>query len=296
MSVVIGFVTNSGGKLAHENLLDVIESIAHDNGWTTLRSGVSPDSSGAPGTVNYARELILKGVGLSGDEEIYTGFRSYQSTDADYYNMSAACMMGYVSSNNFSAQPSMMQSGIPLHNLRIDYWINCDAQRILIGAKVGTPVYVHGGVGKYLPDATPLQMPAPLFVAGMFDGPANIRFSDTSYAMPWLGNTSGGSTTRPNMKIRKLDGTWYSPGVLPFVDGDLANNRRDTFGNYGLTQLAFCDVVGTNIYGWVEGMYHISGFNNVVENTTVVDGKTFLVLQDVRRQALGSFVAMDITT
>ena len=39
----------------------------------------------------------------------------------------------------------------------------------------------------------------------------------------------------------------------------------------------------SGIFGELDGVYHISGFNNAVENTVEIDGVTHVVMQDVAR-------------
>ena len=111
MPHTIGFVDNSGGTLAHYKMLQTIRDFASANGWTVLRYDTAPAN----------RELILKGVGYTGEEEIFVGFRTYQNAAADYYNLVAAAFTGYVASNTFDTQPGAMLSGVPAHNNRIDY-------------------------------------------------------------------------------------------------------------------------------------------------------------------------------
>ncbi|WEM33673.1 structural protein [Pseudomonas phage PSA-KC1] len=101
------------------------------------------------------RELILKGVGLSGLEEIFVGFKCYQSVSGDYYNFKAATMIGYVSGNTFETQPGIQISGVPAHNNAITYFIAANPQRITGCLKVGTPVYEHFYLGKIFPYARP---------------------------------------------------------------------------------------------------------------------------------------------
>ena len=67
MGYAIGTLTKGGGDDCHYKILGIIKILAEANGWTTLRY------------VNTGtdRELILKGVGLSGAEEIFVGFKTY---------------------------------------------------------------------------------------------------------------------------------------------------------------------------------------------------------------------------
>src|SRR5690606_30190447 len=109
----IGFVTNSGGKLAHQNMLQVVKEFAEAHGWTVMRFIDNAAS----------HELILKAPGLSGLEEVFVGMRTYENASIDVYNMTAAGFIGYVPGNAFAAQPQALMRGVPAHNQRIDYWL-----------------------------------------------------------------------------------------------------------------------------------------------------------------------------
>lgn len=282
MAYDIGYVDDGGSEgSAHWQMLLKIKALAEANGWTTLRYDDTPV---APAT---ARELILKGVGLSGTEEIFVGLRSYESVSADYYNLSVAGFTGYVDGNDFTAQPGYIESGIPAHNQRIDYWLAVNAQRIVFGMKVGTPVYEHGYVGKFLPYATPSQYPYPLVVGGMLSGASGTRFSDNSHTMPYYGN-------RPQMQMFFVDGHYRTPEGWPWSEGMLTGGTqvRDTEGHYPLLPIILNDANG--VYGELDGVRFISGFNNVTENTVVIGGITHVVLQDVARNSFTNYIALEM--
>ncbi len=272
----IGFVDNSGGVLAHYKMLQTIRDFASANGWTVLRYNTAPAN----------RELILKGVGYTGVEEIFVGFRTYQSEPADYYNLVAAAFTGYVAGNTFDTQPGAMLSGVPAHNNRIDYWLTLNPQRIAMAMKVGTPVYESCYVGKFLPYARPSQYPYPVIAAGMLNGTPATRFSDTSHSIPYKG-------ARASMRMRFNDGAWRQPECYPWNNAYVAGattQQRDTGGHYPLNAVVLSDANG--IYGELDGVRHISGFNNAVENTLLVDGKTWVVIQDVGRNGFNDYYAL----
>ena len=283
MAYEIGFVDNTGSEgVAHWQFLLKIKALAEANGWTTLRY-LNP----TPYTTDTViRELILQGVGLSGTEQIFIGFRAYQSVSADYYNLSCAAFTGYAAGNTFITQPGYVESGVPAHNNRIDYWLVVNAQRIAFGLKVGTPAYEHGYAGKFLPYATPGQYPYPLAVGGMLNGVPATRFSDTAHSMPYKG-------TRANFKIRFVDGAWKQIDSWPWNNAYLATatKLRDTNNNYKLLPVVLNDA-GPNIYGELDGVYSISGFNNATENTLTIDGIPYVVLQDVSRNGFTDYIAL----
>lgn len=272
----IGYVDNSGGVLAHYKMLEVIKNFAAANGWTVLRYD----------TASANRELILKGSGYTGTEEIFVGFRTYQDAGADYYNLLAATFTGYVAGNSFDAQPGAKLSGVPAHNNRIDYWLTVNPQRIAMAMKVGTPVYESCYVGKFLPYGRPSQMPAPLVCAGMLSGAAATRFSDTSHGIPYKGNRAG-------MAIQANAG-WVQPYCYPWGNAVLTGSTsylRDTGGSYKLMPVELHDN-SANLWGYLDGIFQISGFNNATENTVVIDGVTYVVIQDVSRNGFADYYAL----
>ncbi|MDN6856983.1 hypothetical protein QO207_10325 [Pseudomonas sp. CAN2814] len=272
----IGYVDNAGGTLAHYNMLQQIRDFASANGWTVLRYNTVPAN----------RELIMKAPGLSGEEDIYVGFRTYQDASADYYNLVAAAFTGYLSSSTFDAQPGAMLSGVPCHNNRVDYWLTLNGQRLALAMKVGTPVYESVYLGKFLPYAMPDQYPYPVIAAGMLDGVPATRFSDTTHSMPYKG-------TRPNMRMRFNSGVWLQPDCNPWFGNTITGavtQARDTGGNYALTPVVLSDANG--VYGELDGIFHITGFNNAVENTLVIGGVTYVVIQDVGRNGFSDYYAL----
>jgi hypothetical protein len=277
MPHAIGFVDNSGGTLAHYKMLDKIREVAVASGfWEVMRYDTSIAN----------RELILKGKGYTGAEEIYVGVYTYQDASADYYNLCVATFTGYVPSNTFLTQPGIRTSGVPTHNQRIDYWLTVNPQRIACGMKVGTPVYEHFYIGKFFPYARPSQYPYPVVCAGMLNGASATRFSETSHSMPYKGN-------RANLGMRFNTGVYLQPECDPWINAYIAGTTqlRDTNGMYSLLPIILTDVNG--IYGELDGVRFISGFNNVVENMC---GAEWVVLQDVSRTGFTDYIALRMDT
>ena len=275
MPHAIGFVDNTGGTLAHYKMLDKIREVAVASGfWQVMRYD----------TTAANRELILKGQGFTGTEEIYVGVRTYQDANADYYNLCVATFTGYVSSNTFDTQPGVRLSGVPAHNQRIDYWLSVNPQRIICCMKVGTPVYEHFYIGKFFPYARPSQYPYPIVCGGMLNGATATRFSDTSHSMPYKGN-------RANLGMRFNTGVYLTPESHPWNNTYLAGTTqlRDTNAHYPLLPVILNDANG--IYGELDGICYISGFDNVTENTC---GPDWVVLQDVSRTGFVDYIALKL--
>ena len=47
-----------------------------------------------------------------------------------------------------------------------------------------------------------------------------------------------------------------------------------------------------NLYGQLDGIYHISGFNSAVENTLTIGGITYVGMQSVARTGHTDYYAM----
>jgi hypothetical protein len=281
MPNAVGFVDNST-MLAHYKMLEKIRDFASANGWTVLRYDA----------VSVNRELILQGVGLSGDQQIYIGFTTYQDVSSDYYNLVVAGFTGYVAGNTFYTQPGGVYSGVPAHNQRIDYWLTVNANRIAIGMKVGTPVYEHAYAGYGLTRTLPSQYPYPLVVGGMLNGIPAVRFSETSHSFPYRGTRSSPSANTANLRLRFNSGVWLQPATWPWNTDRLAGSTqlRETGGNYPILPIILLDVNG--MYCELDGIFYISGFDNVTENTFSIAGINYVVLQDVGRNGFTDYIAM----
>lgn len=278
----IDYVDNSGQD-AHYNMLERVKDFCDGNGYEILRFD----------TATADHQLIMKAPGLTGDEEIFMGFRTYQNADADYYNFLAGVFTGYVSSNSFDTQPGARLSGVPAHNNRIDYWLTLNSQRLVLAMKVGTPVYETAYIGKMLPYARPSQYPYPVVCSGMLNGAAALRFSDTSanHSVGFKGNSA-------RMGLRTND-NWVNAYGYPWGNAYIAGtgastsntNLRDTDGMYHLMPIELHDNTA-NIWGALDGVFYISGFNNAVENTVTVDGEDYIIMQDSFRTDAASYFAI----
>lgn len=319
MGYAIGTVLKGGGDDCHQQMLGVIKTAAEANGWTTLRyvsTGIN-------------RELILKGAGLSGTEEIFVGFKTYENIGSDYYNINCGTFVGFVTGNTFENQPGAYFAACPAHNNAITYFISVNAQRITGCFKVGTPVYEHFYVGKFLPYARPTEYPSPLVCASMLSNAQGLRFDNNTQSMPYMGYYY--ETTYNRLYIRDQAGNWIRPWVWPFTNGSGAQYALagvqgtatlvPAGSTYQLESLIICQLQNgispSNVFGEFDGIFFCSGFNNGVENvlqeggaSTVdqtgltvlqavdailaVGGRAFVMLQNAYRTSWRDYIAMEM--
>lgn len=244
-------------------------------------------------------ELIVKGPGLSGTEEVFCGIRTYHDVGADYYNLLVMTATGYLSGNTFDMQPGIKYHGVCTHNLNIQYWLAANGQRIVAGLKVGTPVYEHFYIGKFLPYGRPSQYPYPVCTIGMLNAANATRYSDITHSMGYKGSTQPAVRS----SFRDPGGVWQTLWVWPWTykqtqfPAGAVEHIRDTSDYYDLLPLEVYKEAAssaTDIYGALDGVYYISGFNNVTENTVVIGGVTYVVLQDVTRTGFADYIAMKL--
>ncbi len=341
MAYAIDTVIKGSGDDAHHRMLGVLQALAQTAGWTTLRYDTSMPE----------RELILRSTGTTGEEEITVGFKAYQNVAADTYNLLAATMTGYVPAAPFEVQPGIKTSGVPCHNQMVSYFLTANPRRITGAMKVGSPTYAHLYVGKMLPYARPKEYPSPLVVAGHFDGREAKRYSDLHWC-PYKGVRGSGDAgyNDGNLFLRDQAGTWRKVQISPFGNGAYGATSTNALAGdpvgaagagarclvpagtlhqpqplelYDMRQGAYDYAVGVyatsgNLYGTLDGVSFVSGYNNASENVLqlegsaladqagmgvrqavdairVVGGRALVVLQDGARTGWRDYVAVEMS-
>lgn len=262
-----------------------------------------PVTQGAASAVKYDilrydtsatdHQLIMKAKGLDGLQEIYLGLRTYHDVAADYYNLLAGVFTGYVPGNTFDTQPGAALAGVPAHNNRVDYWLSLNGQRIAMAMKVGTPVFEHVYLGKFLPYSRPSQFPYAVICGGMLVGAAATRFSDSTHDFYLRGNSARGQLRTPGGWINMHCYPWGNTFIAGASTSNTSLQLRDTTNEYPLLPVELHDN-SANLYGQLDGIFYVSGFNNAVENTIVISGVTYVVVQSVARTGHTDYYALQM--
>ena len=179
------------------------------------------------------------------------------------------------------------------HKLAAVHCFTPNGQRMALAMKVGTPVYEHLYLGKFFPYSRPSQYPYPVVAGGMLAGAAATRFSETTHDFyPRGSGNARGKLRTPGGWIDMHCHPWgnnYLTGILS--TGNDVYQLRDTETQYPLLPVLLHDNAA-NLYGELDGIYHVSGFNNAVENTLSVDGKNYVVMQSVARTGHTDYYAL----
>jgi len=264
--------------------------------------------------------IILKGVGDDGLQEIYVGIEKYLTTVSgiNAYGFRLNGFTGYQAGVTYFNQAGAIPLGVgaslptvPLWNAPIDYWLCINKRRIVFVAKVSTN-YFAGYLGYLLPFATGNQFPYPLAIGGSnrftnrYDDTANYA---THFVIPY----------DQTLRMRAVDGTWrtfnlpttflgiasvypYSQHVSGNFSGGFFNCKAtpNTGGDIPPLQPVFLhegfasNNYKGNIYGILDGCFHISGADQAVENIITIGGVDYLVVQNIFRTTIRDFWALKL--
>jgi len=261
------------------DLLSKIETLANNNGWTIRRSTYDA-ANGTDG------ELILEGSGLSGNEAIVVGFRSYSDSSNDLWNWALRGFTGWDDVAWDDLPGASSEVYVPLRDNDIEYWLMINAQRILLMAKVSTR-YMHAYLGFFDSYSTSSEYPYPMFIGGSarFE---NTKYSDSSgfgvYWSPTMGDGAG-QWRHPNNQWLALDAdSAVGPSLWPWFEvfDHVSVDLRDGLGTYVLLPAILRNDDQDDergVAGALDGVYWTTGFGLSVEDTITVNAQDYIVGQ-----------------
>lgn len=286
----------TGTATSHIDLLDKLRIFVSTN--------AALIAAGQEWAVNRwaSNELLLKGQGLSGTEEIFVGIRALDYAVADTYNWGVIGAKGFLSGSAFNAQPSTSPEVYTcLWNSSIQYWFIANGQRIIVVAKVST-TYHTVYLGKISPYGTPSHYPYPVYV-GAEENTAGVRWSSTdgNYSSPldpgYYGSllcwTDGGWVSIDNKNLSQTSRIW------PYKDNNSSHTRiaemKDGIdGSYQLLPLIMLRNSPLSAVGELDGCYYVNGYNNASENTITIGTDSYLVVQNIFRTTSVDYAAIKL--
>lgn len=287
----------NGTAANYKDLLAILTTFAAANGWTVLTQSET--------------EVYLRGSGPSGLDKIYVGVKAYENSTVGYYNWQLFGSVFWKSHLPIDAQPLNNEVNwstiCTFWNQQIPYWMVASGKRIILFAKVST-VYTSVHLGFIDPAGTPEQYPYPLLVGGT-DYTLTNPYSATTQSAWWKGENQaparlylpGGTWGRVNHNSTNISGYYDSsnnavirPDVAVYgpFQGVRANILTSPDGIYMLEPIFFKDLKRAAIYGSVDGLFRVTGYQNSSENIITVNGVNYMCFQDVHRSGYGDFCAM----
>lgn len=253
--------------------------------------------------------LCLKGTGLGGTDNIYVNLFTSGKVSSDYYNLNCYFASSYDSTKMLTKQAGCSdQKNMLLWNQSMKYWFIANGRRFIVITKVST-VYEAMYGGLLLPYATPTEYPYPVAIGGSHQGAYGTRWSDqgTGHSSFWnpgwvpslsFRDASGNVQTVSN---DWSDGGWqsagetypymYNPGYRPAPDGTYAINPVTIATVNGRSNIATGKPA---VYGDLDGVYHVSGFNNSSESVITLGSENYLVVQSTFRNGINDYAAIHL--
>lgn len=313
MAIEIGTATSYKDLLA--KLRTFLTGLAADP-WVSERyttgAGVLPD------------ELILKGVGNGGGDEIYVGIQTFADVAADYYNWRLGGFTGFDAGLAFAAQPgAMTRPSLTLWNSTIPYWFVANGRRFIVVAKIST-VYVSMYAGFITPYASPAQYPYPLAVGGnlVHTGaePAltsvlwrwsNTATQNRNYPMGIpTGSIATYTADECALRLRMADGSWkgFVAGGASALNDNMTSPNGGTLWPYSSSMLNIQRNLGStvqypllpiilhgneiNCLGELDGVFATTGQSLAVEDLIQYVAQDYLAVQNVHRTSREEYFAV----
>jgi len=265
---------------------DATVGIPYNNGEfeLTITAGGTPFVSGDKFTFQTRPfEYILKGIG-GGSDEIFVGYKE-ETNGSTYYNWSLQGFTGYISANDFDAQPGY-ESGIysVMTDGGFDILIIENARRFIVIPIIGS-TYAHIYLGWIMPVATPAQWDYPLFKGGDSDD-YNTLIGDTAnhYAW-WIG---------PQYGDMYNNAVWDSNSdIWPYDLYTIHKTEDDEFPLFPVTVLNKT----TNekaIYGEAEGCFYVDGDGGAVtvSDAVISNNEYYFITQNINRVGDDNLMAL----
>lgn len=322
MAVQSGTATNFA-DLYTQLITFLTTGIGGGQDWTIIHGYERHDESMSANPVWDTNEkndnrVVLKGEGLGVDDPVYVGLYTYTDPSNSIYTISSLGMVTFDANFKFNNQPSVFQQRpkILCWDQAMPYWFVANGRRFMVLVKTATS-YEFLYCGFMLPYCLPDQYPYPYVVGGMANSHISYLNTTTEHENFMSHYYAHAGCWHPSNVWRYLCGAYVENTLIPTVQlypnwvngaprssSDWATRRipvvikPDFGGQYHLQNIELISGTydqGTGLFGCLDGVYMVSGFQNAPENIIQVDGLDYLVFIDSTRTELGRFFAMRIS-
>jgi hypothetical protein len=271
-------------------------------------------------------DVVLRGPGLSNQDQIYIGFSLFKDPPRDSYWIEIRGMTGVLpGATNYSAHINTSDCvRMFVDTQPMTYWFVASGRRFAVVVKISTVFQTLYG-GLYLPYATPLSYNYPLFIGGSAGplGYFEVRSwrdeTDSHSLFPCSYRSTSITGTQASAYFLNPGGNWYNIAVRGnLTEHSLAPEQAfDTWGtsesatsHYGMNFVRFrsrecfggqfalhpCTIVrggeNSQTYGVLDGVFRVQGFGNSSENLVTIGGVDHLVVQNVFRTSIDDYWAL----
>jgi hypothetical protein len=320
----------TGTATSHQDLYDKLiaflttntDLVAEGQNWTQVWT--------APVGAENETDTVLMGPGLSGTDAIYVALRLDSDVGADAYWIETRGATGFLANaEEYDGHVNPMPKAVRtfLDSGTMTYWFTASGRRFIVVVKIST-TFEALYAGWFLPYATPLEYPYPMFIGGSAgpvdtDGPVNwrtINSNHTQFIDPYY--NSGADYIEPSAWMMDPAGTWLrvggstgsetQVGILPPRSGgdyffgsdsnDASYSLHPDFvlermmsaygGSRALIPCTLVEYLHTSqTYGILDGAYRCQGYSNAAENQILIDTHNYLVVPNVYRSNFGDYWA-----
>lgn len=316
--------TATGGQDFYDKLISFLTTntdlVAAGQEWSVVWQ--------APTGAENETDVVVRGPGLSGTNAVYVCMRYTANVSGDAYYISARGATGYLAdSEEFDEHVNVTPSSVRmfLDSGTMSYTFVANGRRFVAIAKIST-TFEAMYAGLFLPYATPLSYPYPLFIGGSAgptdsDGPTNwrtINDNHSHFVEPHY--NSGASFVDAGAWMLDPAGAWQrvacrgstAPiGIHPVTNGGdyflsaddslygyqprfVLRNTMDAYGGdrilWPCTLIQYGSV--TQTYGILEGAFRCQGYMNAAENLITYDSVDHMVIPNVYRSDLRDYWAL----
>lgn len=317
--------TTSGTVTGHDALLTSLRTFLTTNAdlvsasqtWTVLKEE----------TISGNRYIYFRGPGLAGTDEIFVNIRSFEDTAAGRYNWEIRGATGFNTNLSFDSQPGVTpKSGnesitFVSWQFSLPYWFVANGRRFIVVTQLSsTWSTVHGGF--ILPYATSGEFSYPNYIASTCGNLTYTPSTPDDFHMGSFFNPSVETiSTNPVFArgaayLSDFSNVWqhvfnYTTfGSVPLTSGAgqglvwpyapgyrSTNNIKDNHDG-GFT--FFPSIISSNqndgnVFGEIEGVYGVSGFNNAASNTAVINSENYLIIPTWNRIGNHEFAAIRLS-
>jgi len=266
-------------------------------------------------------QLLLTGQGLAGTDTIFVGMAILENPLTPFFNWRLDGAIAFDDNEPFQNQPARSESTFfVIDTNTVEYWIVATGRYFIVVCKIGT-VYTSMMMGFHLPYGVPAEYGYPLVIAGSI-GTGTLHFTNLGSHFRMFANPGASA-----MRVRDPGGSWLTfenffsanPGnsqanirnVKPYAGKDdnvsaifMAEVTQAIDGSYPLTPCVLGEWetdagqvgLAANAYGELDGVFHVSGSLNTPENSTVIDGDTYIFFPDIFRNQFNNFMAIRMDT